>query len=277
MPSPNLASPADVTSLARAFLTPVRVPPDEGARRLLAIAERLEVPAVRGRRVAAWAWGAAGPTVLLVHGWGSAAWQLGAFVEPLARHGFRVAAFDAPAHGGSPGATTSAVEMSEVALAAGRVLGPLHAAVGHSAGAAAIARAVTRGLAAGRLALLAPWTRPEAWVARYAAGLALPPAATARLVAAVEDEAGAPLASVDVATLAPAIPAPTLVVHDADDALVALDDVRAAAARLRRGTLVETRGLGHARILRAPEVVEAVVQFVARPSDAAASAVEETP
>jgi len=276
MPSPDLAFPPDLPSIARAFLTPARAAPDEGARRLLAAGERLDLSFTsRGRGVAAWAWGAAGPTVLLVHGWSSAAWQLGAFVEPLVRHGFRVAAFDAPAHGASPGTTTSAVEMSEVVLAAGRLLGPLHAAIGHSAGAAAIARAATRGLVAGRLVLVSPWTRARSWVERYAAGLALPRVTAARLVAAVEAEAGAPLASVDVAALAPDLAAPTLVVHDADDALVALDDVRAAAARLPRGALVETRGLGHARVLRAREVVEAVVQFVGRPSETAACREEE--
>jgi len=234
----------------------------------LAKTDRIEVPFAGGRlglrghagSVAAYAWGREGPTVLLVHGWSSAAGQLAAFVEPLRRRGLRVAAFDAPAHGASGGTTTNALEIAEVVLAAGRVLGPLHAVIGHSAGAAATARAVTRGLAAGR-------TRPQTWVERFAAAFGLSRSMTARLVRAVEAEVGERLRTIDLEAVAPAVANPTLVVHDRDDPLVELADVRAAAAALPAGTLVETHGLGHSRTLRASEVVERVVRFVAGDGD----------
>ena len=258
-------------ALARRFLTPRRVRLEEHERAVLAAADRVELPfagtrpggGAHARSVAAYAWGGEGPTVLLVHGWSSAAGQLAAFVEPLRRLGFRVAAFDAPAHGASGGTTTNAFEIAEVVLAAERVLGPLHAVIGHSAGAAATARAVTRGLAAGRLALVSPWTRPQTWVERFAAAFGLSRSMTARLVRAVEAEAGGRLDAIDLAGVAPAIVTPTLVVHDRDDALVEIADVRAAAAALPAGTLVVTHGLGHSRTLRASEVVERVVAFVA--------------
>jgi pimeloyl-ACP methyl ester carboxylesterase len=273
-----LAPARTAQALARRFLTPRRVRLEEHERDLLAAADRLEVP-FAGRRlglgehagsVAAYAWGGEGPTVLLVHGWSSAAGQLAAFVDPLRRLGFRVAAFDAPAHGASGGTTTNALEISEVVLAAGRVLGPLHAVIGHSAGAAATARAVTHGLAAGRLALVSPWTRPQTWVERFAAAFGLSRSMTARLIRAVESEAGEPLDAIDLEAVAPAVANPTLVVHDRDDALVGIADVRAAAAALPAGTLVETHGLGHSRILRASEVVGRVVGFVAGEGRAAA-------
>ncbi len=152
-------------------------------------------------------------------------------------------------------------------LAAGRVLGPLHAVIGHSAGAAATARAVTRGLAAGRVALVSPWTRPQTWVERFAAAFGLSRSMTARLVRAVEAEVGERLRTIDLEAVAPAVANPTLVVHDRDDPLVELADVRAAAAALPAGTLVETHGLGHSRTLRASEVVERVVRFVAGDGD----------
>ena len=65
--------------------------------------------------------------------------------------------------------------------------------------------------------------------------------------------------------VARAVANPTLVVHDRDDALVGIADVRAAAAALPAGTLVETHGLGHSRILHSSEVVGRVVEFVTRP------------
>ena len=52
--------------------------------------------------LALYRWGE-GPKVLLLHGWGGQASQLGAFAEPLVGTGFGVVAIDAPAHGRSPG------------------------------------------------------------------------------------------------------------------------------------------------------------------------------
>lgn len=273
-----LAPATAARALARRFLTPRRVHLEEHERDLVAAARWIELPFEVRRpgpgeapgRVRAYAWGGQGPTVLLVHGWSSAAGQLAAFVEPLRRLRFRVVAFDAPAHGASGGARSSAFEMAEVVAAAGRVLGPLHAVVAHSAGAAAVARAMSRGLEAGRVALLAPWTRPQIWVERFAAAFGLSGPMTARLVGAVEAEAGGRLRDVDFAALAPAVATPALVVHDRDDALVQIAEVRAAAAAMPAGRLVETRGLGHSRILRAGEVVEQVVRFVAGPTGSSA-------
>lgn len=251
-------------ALARSFLTPARATLDAAEREVLAAARRFDLPFAPGRRVAAYEWGARGPRVLLVHGWSSAAGQLAAFVPPLVERGFRALSFDAPAHGASEGTWTSAAGMAQVVLAAGARLGPFHAVVAHSAGATAAVLAATRGLCAGRLALLSPWARPARWIGRYAAALGLSTDETARLAAAVEDEAGATLASLELAAMAPAVARPILVVHDRDDALVDLGDVRAAAAALTDGTLVETSGFGHSRVLRASEVVEAVVAFVSR-------------
>ncbi|MFW6193451.1 MAG: alpha/beta hydrolase [Gemmatimonadota bacterium] len=61
--------------------------------------------------MATYAWGEEGPTVLLVHGWSSHTGHMTGFVDPLLRRGFRVVAFDGPAHGRSPGARTDIFEL----------------------------------------------------------------------------------------------------------------------------------------------------------------------
>lgn len=53
---------------------------------------------VGGAPVTTYAWGE-GPAVLLVHGWSSHTGCMAGFVDPLLERGFRVVAFDAPAHG----------------------------------------------------------------------------------------------------------------------------------------------------------------------------------
>src|SRR5262245_16038228 len=61
----------------------------------------------RGRHLATWRWGATdAPAVLLAHGWGGYAAQMRGFVPPLLAAGYRVIAFDQPAHGLSEGKLT---------------------------------------------------------------------------------------------------------------------------------------------------------------------------
>jgi hypothetical protein len=52
-------------------------------------------------------------------------------------------------------------------------------------------------------------------------------------------------------------------VHDVDDRVVDFEAGEAIAHAAPAGRLVTTRGLGHGRILRAPEVLAEVVPFVA--------------
>ena len=54
-----------------------------------------------------------------------------------------------------------------------------------------------------------------------------------------------------------------LLVHDSDDADVAISDARAIVAAWPRATLVETSGLGHNGILRDSAVIECVAAFLA--------------
>ena len=54
---------------------------------------------VRRSTVRGTVWGAEGPVVYLVHGWGGVAEQLDAFVEPLLASGHRVVSLTPPAMG----------------------------------------------------------------------------------------------------------------------------------------------------------------------------------
>src|SRR3712207_6641379 len=90
------ARPAD-----RIFCAPPASSLPSAVRDLFTRRERSSI-VVDGGRVAVWEWGN-GPTVALVHGWGSRAARLAVHVEPLLGAGFSVVAFDAPAHGESEG------------------------------------------------------------------------------------------------------------------------------------------------------------------------------
>lgn len=93
-----------------------------------------------------------------MHGWHGRGAQLGAFAAPLVAAGFRVVAFDAPAHGRTPGASTNLPEVSEALLKVAAAFAPLHGVIAHSFGVASTLTAMTQGLAPQRVvAVSAPW------------------------------------------------------------------------------------------------------------------------
>jgi hypothetical protein len=67
---------------------------------------------------------------------------------------------------------------------------------------------------------------------------------------------------VDLAAIAARLRTPALVLHDRDDAEVALADGEAIARAWPGARLVATEGLGHRRILRAPGVHQEAARFV---------------
>jgi len=90
----------------RLFLTPPR-PKDGVATALDLIDARNTYVEHKGRHIATWRWGSRdAPAVLLAHGWGGHAAQMRAFVFPLLSAGYRVIAYDQPAHGVSDGKLT---------------------------------------------------------------------------------------------------------------------------------------------------------------------------
>jgi pimeloyl-ACP methyl ester carboxylesterase len=91
--------------------------------------------------------------------------------------------------------------------------------------------------------------------------IALPRRAGAALVRTLEQRVGATMESFDVASFAHAVKIPVLVVHDTSDAEVPYTE-GTRLAELLGARLVTTNGLGHRRILFAPEAVRAVVEFI---------------
>jgi pimeloyl-ACP methyl ester carboxylesterase len=214
-----------------------------------------------GRRLAVWRWGA-GPTVLLVHGWGSRGVRLSDFVGPLTRAGFSVLAFDAPGHGASAGRLSSLPQFIAAIRTIGERLGPLRAVVAHSMGGAATTLAVARGLDVERAVFLAPAADPAGYSERFASVFGLTDEVISRMKRGLERRFGTPWKDFDVLAAAATLSAPLLVVHDSDDRDVPLTDGASIAAAWPGARLVTTNGLGHRRIVHDPAVVERAVAFL---------------
>lgn len=208
--------------------------------------------------------GGSGPTVVLVHGWAGQAADWRHLAADLVPAGWRVVAPDLPAHGATVGRTTTMFELG-AALAA--VLGDERpaAVVTHSLGFPALLRAVDLGAAPpGVIIALAPGRSLRAALQRFGERSALSPPLVAELDRAMRSRFGADVwHTFDVDRHLPHLAARGLVVHDTDDADISIEDGRYIAAHWPAASFTATRGLGHRRVLRDPDVRRLVVDTLA--------------
>ena len=217
-----------------------------------------------GPELAVWDWGD-GPTVLLVHGWNGNAAQLAGLVPPLLRAGYYVAAPDLPAHGASAGTHTNVRAMADALLRLGRRVGPVHAVIAHSLGAAASVIALAEGLGASRAVLIAPPADLPRYARQFARAVGLSPRSTSGLVTRLAVALGG-RESFDLLRLAPSQTARTLVLHDPADREVPLADAQGLARAWPGARLEMLEGAGHTRALRHPDVISRAVGFVTDPA-----------
>lgn len=225
-------------------------------------ASLLRIPMVTGSLVA-WRWGRArDPAVVLVHGWGGRGTQLRHFIEPLLARGLSVITYDAPGHGMTGGSESSLPHFLRALDAVLDRIGPVHALVGHSmGGAAALLTMARRPDAAGRAVLIAaPASLTEAtW--RLAEALGWPSALTAAVRRRIEYRFGINWDEFESERATGAYE--LLVIHDRDDPEVPFASARRHLRAWAQARLLETRGLGHRRVLSDPTVLAATIDFLA--------------
>jgi pimeloyl-ACP methyl ester carboxylesterase len=218
--------------------------------------------------LAIYRWGAGTKPVLMLHGWSARGSRYAPLVPGLVARGYRPIAFDAPGHGASSGRSTDLLEYAAIVRRLSERYGPFEAVVGHSFGALAAFHALRAAeVGAPRLVTIGSPSEFGYLPERFAGQLGLGSRIEAELrrrtehYFAAEDDVWRRLS----ATHRPAdLPMPMLVVHDQEDSVVSVSQAhRIAAAHAPKVRVLITRGLGHHRILSAPDVVEQIVEFIA--------------
>lgn len=261
--SPRLAGPV----AARLWFTPWRVPISERAAKRQAewLAETSPVTFRSGRyRIEGFTAGAdSGPAVVLAHGWGDTSATLGAFVRPLVDAGYRVVGIDFPGHGRSSGGQTDGFEVAAAVRDVCEAVGDVRAVVAHSMATLATVYAVHQGLALGALVLIAPAPRLDHALDTFANLFSLPPKAKDGLRQTIDRRYGPEVWERTAGrNLAPDLDVPALIVHDRDDPTALLADAEELHAAWPGSRMITTESLGHARILRDPQVIDAVLSFL---------------
>lgn len=230
-----------------------------------------------GGEAAAFEWGAGERSALLLHGWKGRASQFAPLVERLVGDGFRVVAFDAPAHGDSPGRRTDV----RVWIAAAEVLAERHGTfellVGHSFGSLAALTLARSTLPTPRVAVVAGAASPELFVDAFVSDFRLRNASADRLRERFRRRLGVDEAELVRRYDAARDPLPVgtelLLVHDRSDRrLTDRDALRLREVHGDRARLLRTTGLGHSRILAADAVLDAISGFARAGLDGVAPA-----
>ncbi|MFC8172680.1 alpha/beta fold hydrolase [Streptomyces sp. NPDC057325] len=262
-PAGRLAFHLFVRPLGRA-----RPKPEERAIMAAARVGRLRV---RGKDVVTYAWGDGRRPVLLVHGWSSRASRFGALAEALLARGYSPVAFDAPGHGDSPGRASNIVEYREVIRELHARHGDFDAVVAHSFGVLASLFALRDGVRTARFAGLGAVGSFAFLTEGFRDRLGVDERVVRALRAHVERRVAPGEPGIWHRFEADHAPerlgAPLLLLHDEDDDMVPPAQSRLLVrAHGDRARLVVTRGLGHRRILKDPDVVARTVEFVTAPA-----------
>lgn len=244
---------------SKRFTTPVRHPRPEWERKILESAKPLVLPG----GLHAWKWGQEqDPLILLIHGWDGRGSQMGSFVAPLLRAGFRVIAIDGYAHGESPGRRTNLARSARALIEASQGFESIHGIVAHSFGAGVSVIAATWGLKVERLVLVSSPSTVQGVFDRFVEAMRIPERTARAFQSAVEADAGFPARFARVHELGSKLQhVRALLFHDSGDKEVPYSDAQELAAHWKQAELVTTTGLGHRKILRAEQITRRTAEF----------------
>lgn len=219
---------------------------------------------VNGETIATYVWGdpSSQPYALLAHGWSSFGLRFLPWVARLRAQGLAVVTFDQPGHGHSTGKLCTLPEFIATIRAIGAHYGDAALAVGHSLGGAAVTLAQDETWHAEQLILVAPAADMKAAARRFFRFVHLAGYLREPFYAWLHRRTGVHIDELQLERKLPMLGQPALIVHDLDDTDVPWGEGERYAQHWPGARLYTTEGLGHRRVLDAPEVIEAALAFV---------------
>lgn len=206
-------------------------------------------------------WGE-GPPVLFVHGWGGRGTQFYQMIARFVQEGFQAVAFDAPAHGDSPGERTNLLEYGEIIRDLGKEYGEFQNVVAHSFGGVASIRAlVLDGVSARKLTVIGAPAKMDSIFEGFSRQLRITDRSLQSIKSFLNELSSGDPEEFSFMTHLPRLRQPLLVLHDSDDRSVSVEEGREIAEGNPGAEWVNTSGLGHNRILSDSTVVERILEF----------------
>jgi pimeloyl-ACP methyl ester carboxylesterase len=207
-------------------------------------------------------WCDKGPVVLLVHGWEGRGSQMGRFVEPLRKAGYRVISFDAIAHGDSPGKRTNMPEFAQIIKDIDKDVGGFHAIIGHSLGGTAAGYAVAEGVRTDKLITICSPATIEFILEAFAQQIHASQKTIRRLSQFLENFTGKSPGEFSFTNFAAKLKTAGQIIHDKHDKEIPFSQALALHKNWNESQLIFTERLGHRRILRDKEIISKIIDFI---------------
>lgn len=220
--------------------------------------EKLEVSEI-GRVAILKKWGK-GKKVLVIHGWAGRGIQLREHIEKLKDQGHEVFMLDFPAHGEAPGKSTSVFEFIHTLK---KVLeeNSFDAFIAHSVGCAALLGSLPEGTKV-PLVLFAPHYDLYESLTKMMRQRGLEDDFIKKVLNLYESHYQISFESFNPKNVAPSYEGKVLIYHDQDDGALPSTHSQKLFEVFSDAQFIETKGLGHNRILKDEKIVEDVLSFI---------------
>ena len=211
-------------------------------------------------------WGSGNKTVLLVHGWESRGTALRHFVPLLLEKGYRVVAFDGPAHGNSSGKRVDIKAFAGAIKALTDKYKNIEGLIAHSFGGIASFYALSNLMPEfnlKKMVLIGVPSKFDYPIQNALRTMNAPPKVRKYFYEIFEQGIGMPLVNVGVKEVSDKVDVDeVLVVHDSQDEIVGFEQAEMTIRDWDKAMMQETKGFGHFRLMKSPQVVERVVEFI---------------
>lgn len=232
-----------------------------------AIREAKEITYGPRGRGAAWSWGE-GPLVVLVHGWSGCAAQMAPLAAGIARAGFQAVAIDVHAHGRSPGRRAHWKHfLADIASVAPSLGKEAYAYVGHSAGGlCAMAARRLRRIRAERYVCVCAPSYPFPPIERIKVRLGPSAGVLARYRRFIARQFETTWEALEDGYAWAGAGTNLLLFYEKNDRFLSHTEGDRILSFCPEARLVKSEGYGHQRVLSAPELATAVLEFLKRTS-----------
>jgi len=212
-------------------------------------------------------WGNGSKTILLVHGWESRGTGLRTFVPKLVKAGFRVIAFDGPAHGDSSGKSTNLRHFAGAVTAAIHHIGAIYGIITHSFGGVSTTYALAHldsKIAVEKIVFVAVPAKMQTVLDGAMRTLNVPPKAVEEFYKVIIGKLeNVPFSETNIPNIQQKVKVKdVLIVHDQTDPIVKFDNAEAIYKSWDNAILLATKGYGHYRVMKNPDVVDRVCWFI---------------
>lgn len=214
--------------------------------------------------IVAHSWGDGDKIIYLVHGWESNASMMKAFIAPLIEHGYKVIAFDMPAHGQSSKQATHLKDFSAALEYVISVYGEAFGIVAHSFGGTATVLLMSekQHLLPKKLCLISPMQSLYSHLKVFNTITGLSESMMEKLLLTLRKHYALEAQQTDITPLVQDLTIPSLLIHDAHDRLIPIEVGDHLADSWSSARYIKTKTLGHRKILEDPFVIQQVTDYL---------------